>query len=354
MRKENIKYNKQKTVIQLLSYAVILLCFGCTSGEMPTDEKPAEVTTLQIPITRSGTENEDQIGNCRMIIFSKAGRVLYNQKHNEADGLTFTAEVPVGKIDLYLVANEQAAWNLDNVSSPGDLKGKQLAFSAYPLVDATHPIPMFGSYENIKAEPNDATVLSSAAIERLYSKVTLDLSCAFEDIADTEIVLEHVAVNSMPSWSKLSPASYSGTVFNGAQIAPATLGTNYNATQSRDKKAGFSATYTFYVPEYLVSNKADRSYLAISVYQKDDITNKKTYKVILGDGIADTQPGHNDNTYMGGESATLTDLRISRNRHYTFTASIKNFDASSDETDVNVEGQVIDWEDGGTVEVPLW
>lgn len=348
-----IKGWKKRPAIRLFSYSVfwlfslIILLFGfsCTSDEVEKVDKPGEVTTLTIPVTRSGNEAEDKMTNCRMIIFSKgtSARVLYNEKHTEAEGGTFTAEVPVGNIDIYLIANEQSGWLLDDVTSLQQLKGKALSFSTYPVVDATHPIPMFGVYENIYAAPNNATVLSQAVVKRLYAKVTLDLSCAFEKLGGTEIVLEHAFIGSLPAWSKLWPTPYDNTgselFIEGGKITPSSLGANYNATQSRDGKDGFSAMFTFYVPEYLVSNTDYRSYLGVAVYQKDDTSNKKTYKVILGDGIAEGQPGHNNNTYMASSSATLTDLSISRNRHYTFTATIEDFSAS----EMNLIASVSPW-----------
>lgn len=342
MRKKETIYNKQYTdngqssscvtglpdyssilslgLFGLFSLFMLLSLPGCTSDELEKTDSPGETTILKIPVTRSpGVENE--LSTLRMIIFSNRGKCLVNTTEPK-NGSTFEEEVPVGYLNLYLIANERASWNLDNVASIQELKSKPVFFTNYPAVDDSNPIPMFGAHENIYAAIDMTTIVDEqnegdGTVERLYAKVTLNLDCTFSSPGvNTKIILDSVRIKRMPGESYLSPERYSdNTFFDGQKIIP---GTTHGYDPSDN--TSFNTSIDFYIPEYIINDKSKYTYLSIFVHKDGAPANTQEYTLVIGDGI-----GTHSISEMKGNSVTLDDLRVSRNTHYTFQATITGF-----------------------------
>ncbi|GAB6395325.1 MAG: hypothetical protein MdMp024_1637 [Bacteroidales bacterium] len=329
-------------------YLSMICLASCISGELD-NETPStgRYTSLQIPLLRGSAADEDRIDNARIVVCRTTGAhdVLVNE-YRTAPNIAFDVIVPVGYVDLYLIANEQPYWDLNQTASSGQLKQVMQRYAAYPKVDAQHSIPMFGKYENLYIDSDGSTSINGlpvnlhpaaqGTVERIFSKVTLNLQCEFAKLKNNgdPIEVKSVSVKSLPAGSYLSPARYLGTppagFFDGAN-APAS---DYVYTNT-----GFSGSSSFYIPEYIVNDPDLYSYLSVTVNLKDDPAADREYKVVIGDGVK--APGH-DNDYMLGDKKTVTDLNISRNTHYTFHAEITSFDISG-EYEVELHSEVRVW-----------
>ena len=330
------------TLPAALLLGLSLLAGGCT-GEDGLPPSEAKETTLQYTLTRSA-EDEGRVTNARMAVFNRIGNQVLVNTTTPKHGLTFEETVPAGILNIYLVANELPSWNLGAVLTPSELKGKVLPFSAYPVVDGTNDIPMLGSYENhpttadIMTEINDNTC-PDGTVERLYAKVSLDLSCAFSDIDVSKIILDKVRIRNLPTESYLYPAGYSGsTFFDGADIVPSIVH-GYDPANN----TGFSHVgIEFYIPEYVITDRDKYSYLSIVAYESGKPTSTREYTLPIGDSIAVRTVEE-----MKGPSATLADLRISRNTHYQFTATIKAFNIM----EIEFSSKVVRWGDTGDIDL---
>lgn len=319
---------------------ILLICLAsCTSEESPYNPEGRGTTTLQYTLTKA-TADEERITGARLVVFNLAGHVLVNTTTPKY-GWTFEELVPSGILHIYLIANEFPSWNLGAVTSPAELKEKVLSFTAYPVVDTSTDIPMFGAFENhpttadVITEINDNT-FPDGTVERLYSKVSLDLSCNFTDLGGKKIILDKIRIRSLPAESWLFPAGYAGTsFFDGADILPGTSH-GYDVTDN----TGFSnVELDFYIPEYLITDKSKYSYLSIVAYEALNPVSTREYKLAIGDSIAVRTIEE-----MKSASATLADLTVTRNRHYQFEAQIKGFDH-----ELEVIARVVTW---NGVEVP--
>lgn len=312
-----------------------IFAFSCSSENIDEGEGkyPDGLTTLTIPLTRGSAAEENNITKARVIIFTVKGgeATFYSNEVLSAPAGVYTKLVPVGELNVYLIANELSSWNLSAIgtsSSPATLKSKIMTFAAYPVINWTNPAPMYGEYEGVRIAQDGSTTLNGYAIDlkdtegtvhRLYSKVSLSINCLFSDLpSSSPITLESVSIKQMPKKSYLSSARYteSGTsaFFDGAAVA-AVSGTNYFPTGT-----GFTGDFEFYIPEYVVSDATKGTYISVVAHLSSRPSTKLKYNIMLGDsmdkGIA----------YMTRTGVTREDLTISRNTHYKVAISrIKGF-----------------------------
>jgi hypothetical protein len=317
------------------------------------DDRPEEFVSVRIPLTRGSQAEEDKIADARIIVCRTTGQqeILAN-KQQSAPNTTFNLILPVGYVNLYLIANEQKSWDMDRLASAAQLKQKMQTYAAYPEVDGSHPVPMFGKFEQLyihsdgtasaNKSGDEFTDLASENVKRIFSKVTLALSCRFKDLSNGGIPVEvkSVSVKCMPKASYLWRARYTATApagfFDGAK-APAT---DYSPIREQNQTTGFSGTSTFYIPEYMVNDTALYTYLSVVVNVAGSAHVEKEYKLVIGDGLKNKK---NDNAYMLGKNKTVNDLNITRNTHYIFNAKILRFDLSGDK-DIEVRTEVVTWE----------
>lgn len=334
---------KRQHIVLLFSCLWLCWFLSCTSGEMEVEQPKEEMTTLQLSLTRSGENVESTIGKVRLVVLNRAGRCLLNTTTPQADGVTFEEEVPAGYLQVLLFANEPDSWMLDGwqkgqVVPESDIKGKQLAFTGYPVVSESSLIPMFGRYEVIAAA-NSLTEISGTThplgtVERLYAKVTLNIKCDYSatSLAGTKVLLEKVSVGHMPGISYLIATPYTGSGFitEGTAIVPDDASHDYAPDNS-----GFEAKgITFYIPEHLLNERSNYTYLTVYAYQADNPSLKREYTLVVGDGMEGKTV-----EWMKGDAPTLADLYVSRNTHYQFNATITGFNQG-----LTVNAKVVTWE----------
>jgi hypothetical protein len=306
---------------------------------------------IQVPFTKAPNDNlpENRIVSARIIVI-KQDRVTNNRILNGIDisesNIQITDLVPVGYVDFFVIVNELVAWNLDDIHIgdiyfSNNLKQKIVTYNAgYPVVDATHPIPMFKMYENLQITENASTLLNNApvalsSVERLYAKVSLELDCTFANLANggDPIEIKQVSIKSMPKESYLAPTSYTKTgasdFFDGSTLTAS----NYTWTAT-----GFESDFLCYIPEYLVSDISRNTYISAIVNLVADANSEREYKIVLGDSIT------KGNAYMLGNTKLYSDVRISRNTHYHFAGNIKSFDIRAEE-DIELRPKILAWEE---------
>ena len=351
--------NVKQTIIKTLAILGLWgMMVSCTSEELTPDQNPYRdgMVPLDIPITKAVNDQDDKtIGKVRLIVI-KNSMVTNNRLIDATDSteVRFQETVPLGTVDYFLIANELPAWGLDGLSVnsivfTNVLKKKILSFSAYPVVNTTTDlIPMLQFYEGLEIKDELMTGNGKAYSEgvevtatigrivRLYARATLVLNCKYSELANggDPIELESISIKQMPRESYLVQDHYikNGVAhfFNGdttGVIKPA----NYSLTDST-----FSGNFSFYIPEHLVADTANRTYWSAIVRLINSPETKREYKIVLGDSIV-----HNNNENMlkyAGRQA----LRVNRNTHYGITARIKSFEDTS-EKDMELVAKIIPW-----------
>jgi hypothetical protein len=310
---------------------------GC-SMEKALNEKPpvqTEFATLDLPMTRAdayATTDELRINSARLVIFRSAGQagagqfILNKRKTTTIELATpFHEIIPVGKIDIYLIANEKATWDLGPNSDPVNIAGltpaiieaRQLTYTAYPVVNSSNPVPMFGVYKNVDIHADgsltqDGTPLNlvnGPDVDRCIAKLIVKMD--FTDPNGNPMTFGNPSyptgmyVRNMPKISYLYPKTYTEwnttDFFDGAGVTPV-IDASENLTIGKVNR-----TYTTYLPEYLPDMPSLRTWLVL-------LAAGKTFNIALGDGIE-----YRTKDWMAGNDATLTDLRISRNTCYIIT-----------------------------------
>ena len=354
---------KRHELYNLLGLLLLIISIvSCTSEEgVIPDNK--EIISLEVPLTRSNEENEDRIQNARIIVCHNTGTkgVIVNEDTpiQSIPNILFQVQVPVGYLNIYLIANEEASWNLGSITTANDLKNKIKDYNnVYPTVDPSSPIPMFGQYENVYvtkdgAVTKDGTVVdlnsSLGTVERIFSKVTLNLSCVYSQLQNggSPIELKNVSVKRMPKYSYLVPyKNYPGTqttdFFDGTS---ANIVTDFPFTGPVAQPTGFAGSTYFYIPEYKLVDTTYYTYISMVVnLVGGGAETEKEYKIVIGNGI-----GVDKNSYLLGPDKTVSDLVITRNTHYKFNIVIKNFDQTGD-ADVDIIAEIIPWNEGENID----
>jgi hypothetical protein len=355
---------------------MMILGISSCVAEFPAGNEEGEVSEakgiLHVPMTRGddATPEESDIATARMIVFKTNGDFVLNtnQPRNPASYLqpTFLDTVPSGYLNVYLIANERAEWNLANITSEAQLKNVLYNYPSYyttHLPEADGNVPMFGEHRGLHilpsggnedltgSVPTDPTSYP-ITIQRIFAKVTLIVNCQFSDQnnGNTALKLDSVQLWHIPAWSSLIAERFTGTFtdaiqpFHPNQVSP--LGWP-SSTYTADANS-FRDSISFYLPEYMVNDTSLYSYLSLRVSIKEQSHIAKTYKLILGEGLI-----YNSTKFMRGDSIItfdngstherdVLDLSIRRNTHYKITATIKNFSLTGNE-DLAIYMKVEDW-----------
>ncbi|GHV00090.1 hypothetical protein FACS1894159_05200 [Bacteroidia bacterium] len=328
--------NKLLTILGNVA-AVALLATSCATKEEPVG-KPQEVpqATLTIPpITRAdgdATADELKINTARLVIFRtptpgvwEGGQLVANRLKSTAGELAqpFHESVPVGKIDIYLIVNENVTnantttgWTtaLNSTSlTEAVIENLSRTWSTYATVNSNvvNAIPMFNSYKGVDIAAdgtmtyNGAPLVISggtgkANVLRSIAKVIVNIDF---DNGGQPFAINSLNVMNIPTVSWLAPRPYPYTdaahFFNGANLSPAiNAAENLNLGKPNRK-------YTFYLPEYLLTEPYWRTKIHL-------VAANKSFDIVLGDGMGD--PLH-DQAYMAATNLHA-DLRISRNTCY--------------------------------------
>ncbi|MDH6303632.1 hypothetical protein M2459_000434 [Parabacteroides sp. PF5-5] len=306
---------------------------------------------LNIPLTRSTDNIEDKINRARMFVFDHTGTQetlvnSYKVNRDKDENISFSEVVQIGTRDVYLIANELIAreWDdLNDIESAQSLKQQTIDVYGLPLFYDAYDdnlIPMIGIYEDLQitekgvsqyGNPVDLTNTIKGTVERLYSKVTLNLSCVFSDLSSGKIPIriESIKVCQMPKKIYLYPTAYAGNTTN--DFLNEMISLSGGIVENPD---GFEGDFEFYIPEHIVSNKQFRTYISVVASMISDPSQKTEYKIVIGDGIRD-----GNGEYMRSDNVSLEDLRISRNTHYTFATKITGFNGGG----VEIHSRVIPW-----------
>jgi hypothetical protein len=333
-------------------------------GELPID----------LPVTRAVNDGdpENKVTSARLIVI-KNSVVANNKKITvvSAGDETISAVIPVGTVDMFIIVNEDPAWGLDAIQIndayfPENIEKKVLTFSAYPIVDLDHPIPMYRQFRNLHVSNTGTTftfdgsvipVADLGVVERLYAKVTLVINATFAAMANggDPIKLDHVSIKSMPKYSYLTPSvgllypAASGGYFNGADSAQTA---NYTANAT-----GLHDSIVWYIPEHRLSDPAYMTYISIKASLEDnqDPDEQVEFKgIILGDGAGtidqDSLRIGKDNS---GNNASLNNWFITRNTHYQVKATITSF-GKTNESDMSILMKVVGWTKAMTDDWDIW
>ncbi|MDR3267821.1 MAG: hypothetical protein LBT83_01970 [Tannerella sp.] len=369
-------------------YNMLCLCLtiwgvmSCAMEGTEPDRKslaPEPTTVVRIPMTRGSDAEENDIRSSRMIVFRGNGTFVLNTVHPDNPppyhNPTFVDTVPVGSLHVYLIANELSTWNLGpegTVISEAQLT--QLiynyrtypgvaGFLAYPAllpdVDADHPVPMFGIHKNIYIDsdgnitgdpltsPNPGVAPYPFTVERIFSKVTLELRCLFSEQANggDPLQLESIKLMHVPRESYLIPKRYTDAAFFDYFTTSPYLAPTSTYVENND---GFRDSVAFYLPEYLANDTSLYTWFSIMVRVKSTPTVKKELKLVMGEGLI------HGNKFMLGDSIlpdghvrNVSDLNIQRNTHYKIDARIMNFDQSGG-SDITLNLVVEPWATAAT------
>jgi hypothetical protein len=323
---------------------------------------------VKLPVTRAinDGEPENEITSARLIVIKNS--IVANNKEFEIDpanrdSVYVLDTIPVGTVDMFIIVNEKADWELDLIAKnstyfPENIEQKTLTFSAHPAVTLTNPIPMYRQFRNLHVSKEGAFSFingdvipmdSLGVVDRLYAKVTLALKAKFADMVNggDPIKIDSVSIKSMPKHSYLTPSvgllyPVSGGYFNGQVFAPADQ--NESGNYKADG-AGLSDSIIWYIPEHRLSDPAYLTYISIKASLADNTDPDEQVefkKIILGDGAA-TIP--QDSLRIGSYNNAgipINNWFITRNTHYDVKATIKSF-SKTNESVVDVIMKVVGW-----------
>ncbi|MDR2495928.1 MAG: hypothetical protein LBD21_02220 [Tannerellaceae bacterium] len=334
-------------------------------------EPKEELIPIEVPVTRTppNADAESRVNTVRMIVL-RGGYVRTNQMIS-LSSITTSAViedyVPVGLVDFFLIANERSGWNLGalNIGDPQtkeQLKSKILNFTAHPAIPQTvlpspaesDLIPMARIYEALQIN-SDGTAQSGSTVltdpelhwglQRLYAKLTFNLEVVFADLAGHDpIKLDSIAVRHLPSQSYLGEKPFTLSTF----FDPDTLDRNQAPNvYGPSNSLGFDAKFITYLPEHLVANKDDYTYISLNVNLAGSsaVATKREYKIVIGESIRPAAGKDNDSLLnTSGPTNYVSDYYIRRNTHYQFDAILKSYDHSSDQ-DLILKPRVMDWDE---------
>jgi hypothetical protein len=311
-----------------------------------------------------------------MIVFRRNGEFVLNtdipSNPLPYEEPTFVETVPVGYLNVYLIANELPTWNLASVNTEAQLDTiiyNYYTYSGYttqlPEADGTHHVPMFGMHKGIYVSSSGNTDLTSPnpnpptpapypiTVERIFAKVTLKLNCVFADQTNggSAVELKNITLKQVPKHSYLSAQRYFGSDFNdypafytNPALPPPTLPTNWPSSTYVETTTGFQDSLTFYLPEYLLSDTTKYTYLSIKVNVKGSLSLDKEYKIVLGEGLVHSNKYMLGDSIVDGHRRDILDLSILRNTHYVIGGRITNLSLTGDQ-DLGVKLVVVDWDD---------
>jgi hypothetical protein len=330
---------------------------------------------ISLPVTRAINDGEAEniIQTARLIVIKNSivannkTFTIVNGQLAHLDSVYVLDTIPVGKVDMFIIVNEKTEWGLASITKnsiyfPDDISKKTLAFSAYPAVDATHPIPMYKQYRDLHISNEGAFTPAGATapipmatlgeVERLYAKVTLVLKAKFSEMLNggDPIKIDSISIKSMPKQSYLTPShgllypAAPGGYFDGAVHASIVSGSpvgNYAADA-----VGLYDSLVWYIPEHRLSDTTYLTYISVKASLTDNTLPGEQVefkKIILGDSASTV---HQDSLRIARNnnvSLPLTSWFITRNTHYKVNATIKSFDKMNEST-IDVITKVIVWD----------
>ena len=288
------------------------------------DNSQMAVVQLNIPRVTSADEPEKTIESVHFIAFESGGEGTSGNLQVNKD-ITGNEKIlmPVGKSNIYIIANAPASWNLNGVTNENILKEKIASWS----VATTIPFIMLGEYKGvtiktggtiIEADGSSSQALG-AKLKRLASKLTVNLKLV-EETGKENYIVDSVAVNNRPDKIKLIPQSYKEALFVDSK-------TDRGIPSLHDIKGDTTIyeTMDFYLSEYLVSQENIEKSTFLTFYVHTVGSNEKSnFKVYIGDWFGKySYDIFKDENKRPGELVGIQGLNVTRNKHYTLNCILK-------------------------------
>ena len=357
-----------------VSLLVFLALGRCTRETINPDDPQGDVTTklsLSFPLTRASSDPEKTINSLRVIIFrsdswgNETGFVvnkLITLPVGGEDEVDITEIVPVGYLNLYLIANEDPLWNLGSVNNPTALNSKLLDYNANINGYITPSFTMYSVYKAVKIDmagniTHPDKVVSGTKtifpIERVVAKLTVTIDCEFSDLGNRAIALDSAMIVSMPLKPYLVPTLYPGlTSGDYFKSGIRDISSGYFAAQSFASTPGFSTIsgkeLLFYLPEHVLSNanRSNFTYLKLVGHMVSSPTTTLTYRVPLGNSLGVLGGYTADYLLEHFADVPAAALTITRNTHYDLKLKIIGF---GERNHMEVNAVVKPWAEVGII-----
>ena len=363
-----------KKIIYGITFSLALLLIGSCSKEKIIVPNNGEVPLLlSFPMSSRGVGDDDSefmMKKLRVIIFKVSGiaeigppvlnECFFPDPGSETDFWEITAMVPVGRLNIYLIANETADLDypanpvsLDDITSSSELKTIYLNYTIAGGYD--HLNPFFLAYSEYKGANVDAAgVLTHPdakdwggkvclEVFRTLAKITVHIECDYSllqgYVPDAIIELTSAQIINMPYFPWLTPnQAYIGSdkyldYFDSDTKELITDGLIELQNSTDHAYDGFKTVddgFTFYMPEHIPGNRNFYTYLELTGTATgiDNITDL-TYRIPLGNGLGlprGSGPETYTVSYLLDNYATVPTsiLTVSRNTWYILSLNIKS------------------------------
>ena len=306
----------------LLIWLTGVLPTGCqddwdTYGE---DSSGRKVTiNLKLPVAlASTTDKEKEITNAYFFAYgigATDSKPIAYQKITGSESQQIL--IPVGKCDIYIVANYKGA-KFDANTTRTILEEETFTDEAV----LEQPFVMLGVYSGVmisregKIMYGGTDITQNIKLERVAAKVTLNLNAA------ETVVIDSVCINNRASVSFLIPDK------------PHTSGATNNKNVKLETPGN---TYSFYLPEYIVNeeHKTKSTYVTVYAQVGTGTKTEKVYEIYIGDwfgyskkyhewnwaGMTDNDPSEVE-ALDGVGKIGISGLNVTRNKHYIFDGAI--------------------------------
>lgn len=336
---------RMPSIYNRMWHGVLLSCLACGLGVSCADdyfsenESVGRMTTLSIQLPKAGAGDDSQVSSARFIAFQAGGGgtsgVLQVNTHISTS--TANVEIPIGKSNIYIIANSTEITGLESITDEASLKQQIATWEQAKKM----PHIMVGSYHNVSIEKDglkdsDGNIINAGkGMQRLASKLTVHLEC--ESLGGADMAIDSVTVHNRAINISLLSQAFSGNTF-----VPSKTDLKKDFTPVRT--TGNVTTYQpfdFYLSEYLVDAAHAGQSTCLYIHAHHEGTNEHlSYPVYIGDWFG---KGHTYEEFKGdktpAEVVGITGLSVTRNKHYTLTCKLKG----EEETGMNVITSVEEW-----------
>lgn len=326
---------------------ILLLIVICGMGMSCTDDYFSENTrgsvrmaTLDVRLPKADPGSDSEVTSARFIAFEAGGAGISGvlQVNSDITPTGARIQIPVGKSNVYVVANAPDSLKLDEISSESQLKEKIAAWEAVKKL----PHIMVGSYLNVSISASGVqdnagnTITVGNNLKRLVARLTVNLQ--YQSLGGDELVIDEITVGNRASYSPLLPAAFSGNTYVSSDADKAT---SLTATGTTDGLTTYQPI-EFYLSEYLVNeaHKSNSTCLSIHAHTAGKEDEPLTFPVYIGDwfgkGITyeDFKNADTPAALVGVEG-----LSVTRNKHYTLTCKLKG----AERTEIGLTTNVVEW-----------
>lgn len=350
-----------------------MLVVGCT-GELSTDELPAEHSGVMLSLTTRAGENINSSGNesvvktLRLMIFNSEGIQIKNAYYGETslEGLktavgTFTVATrlprDLGQIKVCLIANEPDSWDLGSTTN----KVSYTALSNL-TIHYSRDFDFIGNNGNnddlnlylppanyflmvaettLRFTAGDTAVAGVLPLYRTVAKVTLAL--AYDKVQGVDydngetFVLKSAFIQNQPIYSHLLAKAYSNDEFFPTAGKPLVYDADTKSTRP----------VMFYLPEHYLSAEAFESNLNTFIELLGEYTTTGglkipiIYRIPLGEGAQKIVTGN-------GYTPVIDDYSVVRNHHYVVNGRITKL---GEKEGIQAKVSILPWKDGGEIEI---